>query len=291
VNPDGREVGLLPSIVEASTRSTAPAINAGHDTRRRQEDLWYAHGLAACTLLIAFAGPMPAGVRFVVGCAAVLVGPGYVFTEALFPGDGQVDGVARLGTTLLLSMLASIAWIVVLGILSWRIDIHTVAIGQAGLISFGAEAARRRRRTAPEPLSYRPPGKLWPVLGAMLVVAGLSAGITLSNLNRVAPALYLTDARGQLMNYPYDVPLGNAPAVVIHVSHLEHALRYRVVTTISGHPWKAWAVHVVRRNSWAERLPLPHTAVLGTVTCTVQLFKGGSRHPYREVWLNYRVIP
>ena len=203
--------------------------------------------------------------RLVLGFAYVLFVPGYWLAAALFPAGEDLDGIARTG----LSLGLSVAWVSVLALvldrLPWGLRLWPIFLGElASILLFAAVALWRRTRLpageayAP-PLDWRP-RPWWRALPALdrrvyllcagaLLVAGLAAAwiFLVPSPNEFMTEFYILGEEGRAEAYPREAAPGEALWVTMGIHNREReAQSYHV---------EVWAV-----DPWEERREMVQTA-------------------------------
>lgn len=198
--------------------------------------------VAACSLMVLLIVVEPwfgllSPVRFVAGFAFAFFIPGYAICTALFPARNDLDGIARAGVSIGLS----IAWTPVLALildgLPWGLQLWSIAIGQAvTVLAFSQIGAWRRARLIGE-LAYTPgvawrPRRWWKSLQrparvayavtmAALLVVGLSIGwIFLGSGADTEPTeFYMLGAGGLAEDYPREARIGDPLDLTIGIAN------------------------------------------------------------------------
>jgi uncharacterized membrane protein len=210
------------------------------------------------------AGRPLAALRLALGLVYVLYAPGYGLTAALFPRADDLDGLARAG----LSLGLSVAWVpalaLVLDRLPWGLSLGSILIGQSLSIAvFAAAAVWRRGRLPPGAafaprMARRPPPwrarpardrRVYAVCAGALLVAGLATAWV-----RLVPSpddfmteFYVLGAAELAEDYPRRAAAGEPLSVTLGIANRERAaIAYRV---------EVWAI-----DPWRGRRELVNAA-------------------------------
>lgn len=279
------------AMQRALPSSTGSAIPQEHHVTKSSVDLYVCEMWGLAVLLSVTVPSFPAPLRFTLGLAAGLLGPGYVLVQLLFPRREQLAGVERVGMILLGSVIWILAWTVLLAEVGVRLDVMSAAIGLSVPLILGAEGLRWRRRGIPTPDLYNvslPHGLPKGVLAAVAGVILLTAVVTASTLNRESLSLSITDTQGQFTQYPASVLPNTTYPLTVHVNHLNSGQSYRVMVLVGTHVTATWDIPAHHGVGWSHTLRLTGPSSRRETKVVVHLFQTGSTTPIRTVWVQYR---
>lgn len=280
-------------------------------------------------LLLAFALIVPgllllppwlALVRVPLGLVAVLLAPGYALQAALFPRRDELDGVARAGLSIGLSVALVPPAALLLDRLPWGIRPWPIVVLLAAWIALVAlVAALRRRRLLASGAAYTPAlpdlAGWWrglalraqlAVLGAALALTAL-AGLAAVSLALPPPSSYLTEfyvlgKAGLAEDYPRTAAVGETLAVTMGITNREREARSYRVELWAVDPWQAERRQLVATAGPVALAPgATHEQPISWAmpwagddqTVELLLFSGEDPAPYRrlKLWLNVQAAP
>jgi uncharacterized membrane protein len=225
-------------------------VVVAHDQHVQWRD-FQAIGLGAAILAVLFGLDLHAGplglLRIALGLTYVLFVPGYCLMVALFPRQEDLDGVARLGASIGLSVALVSPLALLLDQLPWGIRPWPILIGEFAVCALFAAVALWRRARLPATEIYTPdlpwtPRSCWNDLthrdrrlyGAGAIVLMLLAATGAWLLLTPAPDQFMTEfyilgADGQARDYPRTSAAGEVLTVTMGLVNREQiAHTYRV---------------------------------------------------------------
>lgn len=303
--------------LQPSPQALAPARRV---TLRDSVDLLLLLAFALFIPCLLLLPPWLVLVRVPLGLAAVLLAPGYALQAALFPRRDDLDGVARAGLSIGLSVALVPPAALVLDWLPWGIRPWPIVVLLAGWIALVAlVAALRRRRLLASGTAYVPAlpdlAGWWRGLALRQQLAALGAVLALTALFSVAavslalpaPSSYLTEfyvlgKAGLAEDYPREAAVGEMLTVTMGITNRERAARSYRVELWAVDPWQAGRRQLVAAAGPVDLVPgATHEQALSWAmpwagadqTVELLLFSGEDPEPYRrlKLWLNVRAVP
>jgi uncharacterized membrane protein len=269
-------------------------VQAGH-----WADWDVAVGLVLAAALWASIALFPEAVgawRVALGLVVLLAVPGHLLVTALFPGREDLEGVARAALALVLG--AGLVILIALGLAEMRLRL-TGGSASGGVLAVsavcGALAVWRRHRLSPEARFAIPfpraPG-FWAVLALSVALAVLSAAVVGGALRQRAVAFFVTGPRGHLEGFPYEVAVGSSYRLGLHVSNpTSHPFVGDVAASANGHPpFLLRRLRLPPGGRWFAWVALPAGPATGPEVVRFDLYRPGSRQPYRALWVRYTVV-
>lgn len=283
-------------------------------------DLLLLAGFALLVPALLLLPPWLALVRVPLGLAAVLLAPGYALQAALFPRRDELDGVARAGLSIGLSVALVPLAALLLDWLPWGIRPWPIVGLLAAWIALVAlVAALRRRMLLSTGEAFTPavpaPGAWWGGLPPRLrlALAGVAlafivlVGGTYAVIALPAPSSYLTEfyvlgKAGLAEDYPRVAAVGETLTVTMGITNREREARSYRVELWAADSWQAErrrlvaaAGPVTLAPGATDEQPISWAMPWAGADQTVELllFSGEEREPYRrlKLWLNVQAAP
>jgi uncharacterized membrane protein len=306
--------------VRAAAETAHPAAGEPRPGRLAWNDFRLALiGAGVLVFLIALAQPLGflQPLRPALGLAYVLFVPGYCLTAALFPREGDLEGIERLA----LSLGLSVAWISVLALildwLPWGLRLWPIVAGElASIAIFAAIALWRRARLpaaeifAPD-LAWRPrpwwralprfEKRIFGLIAAALLVAGLVAAwiLLVPSPADFMTEFYMLGKEGLAESFPREAVVGEEIGVTLGIRNLERGAREYRVEVWAVDPWTQDRRTLVARDGpytlskgngreWPITWQMPWAGDDQVVDLV--LFDGAGAEPYRslQLWLNVK---
>jgi uncharacterized membrane protein len=243
--------------------------------------------------LIFFFPPWLSGLRVAMVFVFVLLAPGYALTAILFPKQGDIDLVERIVISVGLSVASMSLVALVLNYTVWGISVVPMTVGLSALtlLALGGASLRRRftnqtqRFMSSETLpAFR--GNIKGLLGLVLVVAVLIAGVEVLRPAETSTEFYVMGSEGRLEGYPLDLRPGQPFSVTLGVTNYEGSSAGFMVRIPLGDEEKIVDVPALENGkSWEQTIEISVPANLGQAPLTFYLHKEGDEEPYRSVQL------
>lgn len=269
--------------------------------KRKYLDLTIAMGITALTAVLVIAFPeWRSPVRIALGLVVVLMAPGYVLTNALFPRRSDIDGIERLALTLGLSIAVVPLLGLILNYTPWGIRLVPIAVTLTLFVLLLGFIARSRRAAAPEEDAYTIP---WGT-PAFRQGAGLAAValVALIGVPALAVALrpeerftefYVLGEGGKLEGYPTRLAPGEAFTLTFGVGNFEgEPTRYRLVAAFGEDPRTFETPAIPAGERWEETLELAAPDANGRTKLPFELYRDGvDTEAYRNLHLFVDIEP
>lgn len=279
----------------------------GNDSMRatawRNLDLVLAAVWTLCLATIVLALPGVGPLRVVLGLPFVLFLPGYSLIAALYPREGDLDGVERLA----LSLGLSIAVVPLIGLglnyTPWGIRLNPILVVLSVFILLMVAISLYRRRSLAVGQAFRLPFeapvaewrrsvRLDRVLAALLALAVVALGVSIyvaatRGTGERFTEFYILGPRGKAEGYPTQIAVGQPAAVTTGVIDDERrTTSYRIDVTVNGQTASVpVSVRLASKQKWEE--PVRFTATQPGKHEEVQflLYRAGDTQPYRQLHL------
>lgn len=264
----------------------------------QQWDVVVALGLAALLWVASSLWPSAGGAwRVTLGLVVLLVVPGHLLVAALFPAVDDLDGLARVALALVLG--AGLVILVPLGLAEahWRLTAASAAGGVLAVSTACALVAAWRRQRLPAERRFvlpLPRGVgFWGVLTLAVALAVLTSSVVGGALHAQRVAFFVTGAAGHLEGYPYQVPVGTAYHLGLHVSDPTPRpfVGKLTATANGGKPFLEQSLRLPAGGRWAESVTLPAGPATGQEVVRFYLYRTGGATASRELWVRYTVVP
>jgi len=250
--------------------------------------------------------------RVPLGLALALLAPGYALAAALFPGRGDLDGVARGAASFGLSAVTLPILALIVDALPWGLRPWPMALALVVWIALlCAVAAARRWALAQAPAAVAPaqprgrawsgPGRWRYIIGALAVagvIAAGAAGLMIASSPAQLTEFYMLGAQGLAQDYPRQAAIGEQLAVTIGIANQERDERQYRVEVWAGDPHQPARRALVERAgpltlTPGQRLEQPISWQMPWVgagqTVEFLLFMGDTPTPYRRLSLSLDV--
>ncbi len=254
----------------------------------------------ALLLPILTAFPIVPLLRVPLGLIGVLIAPGYAIIAALLPRRSDLDGPARAGLTIGLS-LASIPLIaLLLDRLPWGLRPLPIALSLSAWIIFWTVAALLLRIYSPSPtatVATHPTRLDLLAIGAFVLLAALIVVATFSSIDKQPPftEFYALGDEGLAEGYPREVLVDQPVALTLGLVNRESGpLRYRAEARVDAALVGALApIELAPGASWEGPFSLRMPEPGADQRVEILLFVEGRAEPYRRLtlWLNVRATP
>jgi uncharacterized membrane protein len=253
---------------------------------------------ALLTTLIFFA---PGGLtpwRVALGLLDGLIVPGYLTTVILFPRGETLNSIERWGLTLSLSTVWIMAVTFLYALIHVRLTSQNLSLGLYGLATagtFGGWLQRWRAGVQSRIRFPRIPRPLMILVGTGLVLALITWGVVGANLSSRYVTLSLTNPQGQLMGYPFQIPVKSVYILTIHVNNPTHASHRMILeVTVNGRLTQTFSFLLKPRQNWIHPFDLPDNSPKSHVVVAMNLYPTSSsgsieRSSARTVWVRYSV--
>lgn len=259
--------------------------------------------------LVAWLAP----IRLILGLLIVIYFPGYCLQVALFPRQGDLDNIERVG----LSLGLSIAWVSVLALilngLPTALSFEATVVGMLiSTLIFMITAVFRRAFIAPDKL-YQPtplqPKSWWQglnfaerrIIGGALVAillmgGGLAVSLTAVSSQNQLTEFYMLGEAGLAENFPREAVINEPVSVLIGINHLEETSETYRIDIVQRDVWsgQAWLVEsfaigeLSDGDEWQQPVHwiMPESGANQQVS--IYLFIEGQDSPHRELrlWLD-----
>ncbi|HUL62529.1 MAG TPA: DUF1616 domain-containing protein [Methanocella sp.] len=281
-------------------------------------DLYILSGLFLAMLVFVYAPYLNGGVaRFVLGVAAVLIVPGYMFIAAVYPRKSDISKLERLLLAVTFSIILVPMACLPLNYTPWGIRLNTALAVISSVTAVFTAAAFARRITVPKDrrftadlavLRAEARALLLPstrkgsdvllsllLMGSVLLVAGVVTYAAMQGRPvEKYTELYISGIEGSLNYYPSYLPLGVTAQMYVKVSNFEGDRQtYDLMVNMDdgGPPYQLYEGQVAvdpGQSAW-ENITLKAGRPYQQALITVSLFKDGNRQdPYRQcyMWVN-----
>lgn len=250
-------------------------------------------------LVIAFPG-WSSPVRIALGLIVVLVAPGYVITNLLFPTKDDVDGVERLALTLGLSIVAIPLLGLILNYTPWGIRLGPIAIGVSILVSlFALLGAWRRASLEPGEAFVIPWGTRGFYQGSLLLAIVMAVLLGVPALAvALRPAeefteFYVLGSEGKLESYPTELAPGETFMLTFGVANHEgKPMTYQLHFPFDQANETVLTPEIATGESWEADLELvapEGDAGAARTRLPFELRRPGDNEPYRLLHLFVRI--
>jgi uncharacterized membrane protein len=237
-------------------------------------------GLIAC-LLAVIALPVLSPVRMAAGLMLTLILPGVAVGNALLPELAATEPWIRLLVSVALSLAVTSACALVLallGVAGSTVGLP-VAVAATGLVAAGLAAIPR---FGPE---HAPPRPLWMAMPAVLLLAGILAGVWIGRAAAPAVASPFTvfsvvGPDGTVESLPRSAGCAGLTVTLSVASHENGEQTYEVWEAAAGAVRLLTTLHLAPGASADVPVTLPATQV-GKVT--FELRRNGGQTPYRSL--------
>lgn len=253
---------------------------------RANADLLLLIASAALLLFLPGSGPL-SPVRSFLGLVLALLGPGYVVTAALFPGQQGIDGIERAALSLGLSIVSVVLIALGLNFLANGIAPTSLEVALAGFIAFFAMLAYAlRQRTRVEEHSVPPSSGLSPLLVVLatgvVVVTALAVPTTRSVAH--STAFFVLGPKHLLSSYVHNLAPREGFALIVGVRNYEaRPSAYRITGPLLNAPVSVPVLPV--GGEWKKRISLHAPGITGRYKVSVELRRPGDLAPYRTLYV------
>jgi uncharacterized membrane protein len=282
------------------------------------QDFKWILGGSAVLLLLMIAGESFWFLRLAqvpLGLVYVLFVPGYCLAAALFPQQGDIDGVERIGISIGLSIAVVPLLALLLNSLPWGIRPWPILWAEYGASAlFMAIALWRRSRLSIQvvdaPALAWQPRVWWRGLSALekriyMLIAGFSLLATLAAIwafmipapNEFVTEFYILGKGGVAQDYPRQSMLGEQLSVTIGVKNREQEQHGYRIEVWAVDPWNAERRALLTKDGpitlapgqqreWPISWQMPWSG--NNQQVEFLLFAGDRAEPYRQLrlWLN-----
>lgn len=270
-------------------------------TTQKYLDLTIAMGITILTAISVIAFPeWRSPMRIALGLVVVLMAPGYMLTNALFPRRSDIDGIERLALTLGLSIAVVPLLGLILNFTPLGIRLGPIAVTLTLFVLLLGFIARSRRTAAPEEDAYTIP---WGT-PAFRQGAGLAAValVALIGVPALAVALrpeerftefYVLGEQGKLEGYPTRLAPGESFTLTFGVGNFEgEPTRYRLVAEFGEDPRTIETPAIPAGERWEETLELTAPDANGRTKLPFELYRSSvDTEAYRNLHLFVDIEP
>ena len=245
--------------------------------------------------------------RIILGTIFLLFFPGYTLMAALFPRKDSMEGVERVGLSLVLSFAIIALTGLALNYTPWGIRFEPIFIAITSFILITSMVALFRRRNLPKSEEFEPGIQVkmprWG--GASRLDKALSVGLLLATVGAIVVLVYVvatpkaeepfTDfyimgAEGLIEDYPQEVVLGEKTEVTLGIINHEHReASYRVEVIFDGERAQEMGpIGLTHEQEWREKVALVPVKVGEDQKVEFLLYEGGGSEPYLtlHIWLD-----
>jgi uncharacterized membrane protein/LysM repeat protein len=261
---------------------------------RKNLDLLIVVAVTAVTATLVIAFPAwQSTVRVALGLVVVLLAPGYVLAQALFPRHDDVDGVERLALTLGLSIAAVPLLGLILNYLPWGIRLAPMAIALSLWVVVFAGLAAWRRARGPAGTAFAMPwgtpqfrqgGALFALV--MVVLLGVPALAVALRPSEHHTEFYVLGSTGQLQSYPTRLAPGERYTLTFGVGNFEgEPLRYILDVPFGEERRQVVTPMIQAGERWEQAFELVTPAGQGRTRLPFELYRFDVEEPYRSLHL------
>jgi uncharacterized membrane protein len=241
--------------------------------------------------------------RIVFGVLYVGLLPGYALIAAVFPGQGDLEGLERLGLSLVfsISMVSLTAFLLALSPWGLRLSLLLLSLNLLTLLACGLAYWRRLKLPSVErsALHVGLPVPDWRqvdrtnrflALILMLAVAAALAAmvyaIATPRSKETFTEFYLLGPDGDLSGLPTEITKGDSVTITLRVVNYEQAdVRYRIKRAGDADREQITSIRLSHDESWEQPYTFTLTGPGESRNIVFLLFKEGVEEPYRSLHL------